>query len=128
MLVKLLLDRVTLNSSTSSISPSADPNRKKPKRGKGGRKPGGQKGHEGKTLEPVENSDKIVPIEIDKRTIPTGVPYQVMGYEARQVIDIKISRLVTEYRAQILEDPEGNQYVAEFPTRRAVPRRSTEIR
>ena len=115
LLVKLLLDRVTLNSSTSSIPPSADPNRKKPERNRGNRKPGGQKGHDGKTLEPVENLDKIVRIEIDKRTIPTGVPYQVTGYEARQVIDIKISRLVAEYRAQILEDPDGNQYVAEFP-------------
>lgn len=115
VLVKLLLDRVTLNSSTSSIPPSADPHRKKKPRAKRPRKPGGQEGHEGKTLEPVENPDNIVPIEIDKRTIPTGVPYQVTGYEARQVIDIKISRLVTEYRAQILEDPDGNQYVAEFP-------------
>ena len=115
LLVKLLLDRVTLNSSTSSIPPSADPNRKKPERSRGNRKPGGQKGHEGKTIEPVENPDKIVSIEIDKRTIPTGVPYQVTGYEARQVIDIKISRLVTEYRAQILEDSDGNQYVADFP-------------
>ena len=116
VLVKLLLDRVTLNSSNSSIPPSADPNRKKhPSRGKRTRKPGGQKGHDGKTLEPAEDPDKIVPIEIDKRTIPTGVPYRVKGYEARQVIDIKISRLVTEYRAQTLEDPGRNQYVAEFP-------------
>ena len=115
LLVKLLLNRVTLNSSTSSIPPSADPNRKKTNRGKGKRKPGAQKGHKGTTLEPVENPDEIVPIEIDKRTIPTGVPYRVTGYEARQVIDIKIRKLVTEYRAQILEDPDGNQYVAEFP-------------
>ena len=115
LLVKLLLDRVTLNSSTSSIPPSADPNRKKTNRGKGKRKPGAQKGHKGTTLEPVENPDEIVAIDIDKRTIPTGVPYRVTGYEARQVIDIKIRRLVTEYRAQILEDSDGNQYVAEFP-------------
>ena len=104
MLVKLLLDRVTLNSSTSSIPTSADPNRKKTKRDKRKRNPGGQKGHEGATLEPLDNPDRIVPIEIDKRTIPTGVAYQVTGYEARQVIDIKNSRLVTEYRAQILAD------------------------
>ena len=115
VLVKLLLDRVTLNSKTSSIPPSLDPNRKKASRSNAKRKPGGQKGHEGKTLELVDDPDEIVPIEIDKRTLPAGVPYRVTGYESRQVIDIKISRRVTEYRAQILEDPDGNRYVAEFP-------------
>ena len=63
--VELLLDRVTLNSSASSIPPSADPSRKKTQRDK--RKPGGQKGHEGTTYEPLENHDRIVPIEIDKQ-------------------------------------------------------------
>ena len=38
-----------------------------------------------------------------------------MGFESRQVIDIEISRIVTEYRAQILEDTEGKRYVASFP-------------
>lgn len=33
----------------------------------------------------------------------------------RQIIDLKISRFVTEYRAKILVDREGNQYIAEFP-------------
>ncbi len=38
-----------------------------------------------------------------------------MGYESRQVFDIDISRVVTEYRAQILEDSKGNRFVAPFP-------------
>jgi transposase len=33
----------------------------------------------------------------------------------RQVIEITISRVVTEYRAEVLEDADGNRYVAEFP-------------
>lgn len=116
LLVSLLLNRITLNSSTSSIPPASDPNRKKSSNnGKGKRKPGGQKGHEGSTLEPVDDPDEIVPIQIDKRTIPTGIQYREVGYESRQVIDIRISRVVTEYRAQILEDSEGNQYTAQFP-------------
>lgn len=116
LLVGLLLNRITLNSSTSSIPPASDPNRKRSSTsGKGKRKPGGQKGHKGCTLEPVDDPDEIVPIQIDKRTIPNGVKYREVGYESRQVIDIKISRVVSEYRAQILEDSEGNQYVAQFP-------------
>ncbi len=38
-----------------------------------------------------------------------------MGFESRQVVNIKISRIVTEYRAQVLEDEQGNCYVAAFP-------------
>ena len=38
-----------------------------------------------------------------------------MGYESRQVFDIEISRVVTEYRAQILEDSKGKRFVATFP-------------
>jgi transposase len=39
----------------------------------------------------------------------------VVGYEARQVFDIKISRVVTEYRAEVVEDAKGNRIVASFP-------------
>ena len=116
LLVSLLLNRVTLNSSTSSIPPAADPNRKKSStEGKGTRKPGGQRGHKGCTLEPVDDPDEFVPIQIDKRTIPKGVTYQEVGYESRQVIDIRISRVIKEYRARILEDSNGYQYTAPFP-------------
>jgi len=31
------------------------------------------------------------------------------------VFDIDISRIVTEYQAEILEDQDGKQYVAQFP-------------
>ena len=116
LLVSLLLNRITLNSKNSSKPPSTDPNRKKTSRkGKSDRKPGGQKGHDGTTLEPVDDPDEVTDIKIDRRSLPKGTQYQEAGYEARQVIDIDIARFVTEYRAQVLEDVQGNRYVASFP-------------
>jgi transposase len=65
---------------------------------------------------PLNESERniVEPIKIDRRTLPAGAFHDV-GYEARQVFDIDISRVVTEYRAQILEDNSGNRYVAPFP-------------
>ena len=116
VLVTLLLNRLTLNSRNSSKPPSTDPNREKlGRQGKSERKPGGQKGHNGTTLEPVEDVDEVAEIKIDRRTLPKGVEYREVGYEARQVIDVDIARFVTEYRAQVLEDDQGNRFVAPFP-------------
>ncbi len=53
-------------------------------------------------------------IKIDRRTLPKG-QYKDVGYEARQVFDVIVSRHVTEYRAQILEDQDRNRFVAPFP-------------
>ena len=116
LLVALLLNRMTLNSKNSSKPPSTDPNRKKfSKKGKSHRKPGGQKGHNGATLEPVDDPDEVSEIRVDRRTLPKGAQYREVGHESRQVIDIDISRFVIEYRAQILEDDQGNRFVASFP-------------
>ncbi len=116
VLVTLLLNRLTLNSNNSSQPPSTDPNRKRSsKKGKSDRKPGGQKGRTGTTLEPVDDPDEVTELRVDRRTLPKGPAYREVGHERRQVIDIDISRYVTEYRAQILEDPQGNRYVAAFP-------------
>jgi transposase len=114
MIISLLAGKLGLNSKNSSKPPSSDPNRKKNPRGKGTNKPGGQPGRTGTNLEPVEAPDTIIPIKIDKRHLPKG-DYHEVGFESRQVIDIEISRIVTEYRAQILEDAEGRRYVASFP-------------
>jgi transposase len=114
LVITLLTNRLNLNSTNSSKPPSTDPNRKKKPRPKTGRKKGGQKGHIGTTLQKADDPDIIEPIEIDRRTLPAG-PLRDVGYEARQVVDIDISRVVTEYRAQILEDIYGNRYVAAFP-------------
>tara|TARA_B110000908_G_C9963433_1_gene317889 strand:+ start:244 stop:396 length:153 start_codon:yes stop_codon:yes gene_type:complete len=38
-----------------------------------------------------------------------------MDEEVRQVVDIEFMRVVTEYRAQILENELGQRFVAPFP-------------
>lgn len=119
-LVTAMEKRLGVNCKNSSKPPSQDVNRerKKKKRKENGekpRKPGGQAGHKGKTLERVENPDVIEKIEIDRRTIPSGRVYHPAGHESRQVVDVKISVHVTEYQAEVLEDEEGNRYVASFP-------------
>ena len=116
VLVTLLLNRISLNSKNSNKPPSTDPNRKKSsKKGESGRKPGGQKGRNGTTLEPVDDPDEVTELKVDRRSLPKGRQYQEVGHEIRQVIDIDISRFVTEYQAQILEDDQGNRFVAAFP-------------
>ena len=116
ILVALLVNRMSLNSKNSGKPPSTDPNRRKSsEKGKSHRKPGGQKGHNGTTLEPVDDPDEVEVLTIDRRTLPKGSQYREVGHESRQVIDIDISRFVTEYRAQILEDDQGNRFVAAFP-------------
>jgi transposase len=118
VVIKLLVAKLGLNSKNSSIPPSKDPNRtrKSSRKVKGiKRKPGGQKGHNGTTLQQVDNPDKIEKLRINRKSLPKG-EYKECGVERRQVIDIKISRQVTEYQAEILEDSKGNKFVAEFPT------------
>ncbi|AOY59045.1 IS66 family transposase [Desulfococcus multivorans] len=114
LLVALLLNRLGLNSSNSSKPPASDPNRKKKEKAPGANKRGGQPGHNGTTLKRVEKPDVIKDIPLDPATLPKG-NYKEAGYDARQVIDIDISQIVTEYRAQILEDANGKRYTAPFP-------------
>ena len=114
LLITLLVGRLNLNSRNSSKPPSSDPNRKKVSKAKGGKKAGGQKGRVGVTLQKVDDPDEIEEIKLDRKRLPAE-RYREVGYESRQVFDIDISRVVTEYRAQILEDSEGNRFVAPFP-------------
>jgi len=114
LVVKLLANRLGLNSRNSSKPPSSDPNRKKTSRKKSDRKPGGQKGHKGTTLRQIEEPDAIEIIKIDRRSLPKG-KYKIAAFEKRQVFDIDISRLVTEYQAEVLEDAQGRRFVATFP-------------
>ena len=72
------------------------------------------KGHVGVTLKKVDDPDEIKIIKLNRRNLPPG-KYKKIGYESRQVFDIEISRMVTEYQAEILEDSNGNQFVAPFP-------------
>jgi transposase len=114
LIITLLANRINLNSTNSSKPPSSDPNRKKQPKRKTGKKSGGQKGHVGSTLKKVDDPDKVELIKIDRSALPPG-KYRQVGFDTRQVFDIDISRVVTEYRAQILEDDNGNRFVASFP-------------
>ena len=117
--IKSMQDRLAKNSRNSSKPPSQDQNRDKrtsdgKKRGRGkGKKPGGQPGHAGATLEQSENPDKVVEISIDQSSLPKG-EYKAVGHESRQVYDVEISVVITEYRAEILEDQDGIQYLLNF--------------
>lgn len=115
LVITLLAAKFKLNSSNSSVPPSDDPNRQRgAKNKKTGRKPGGQHGHIGSRLEKAAEPDDVEVLKIDRKTLPRG-RYKEVGYESRQVINLKISTFITEYRAQILENEEGQQFVAEFP-------------
>lgn len=114
LLLELLLERLGLNSKNSSKPPSTDPDRKKKSRSESQKKPGGQPGHVGSTLNPVPNPDKIETIEVDRSTLPPGT-WTTAGYESRQVFDLDIAVVVTEYRAEILKNSIGEQYTAKFP-------------
>jgi len=115
-LVSVLMCRLNVNSKNSSKPPSEDKNRKRgSKKGKSEKKAGGQNGHVGTKLKKIDNPDKIEQIKLDRRKLLKG-EYRDVGYESRQVFDINITRIVTEYRAQILEDQKGRRFVAEFPT------------
>ncbi len=114
LIISLLTNRLNLNSTNSSKPPSSDPNRKKLPKSKTGKKAGGQKGHVGTTLKKIDDPDKVMVINIDRSKLPPA-RYRQVGFETRQVFDIDISRVVTEYRAQILEDDNGNRFVASFP-------------
>jgi transposase len=114
LLVAVLLNRVTLNSKNSSKPPASDPNRKKGARKKSDKPSGGQTSHVGTTLRTVDNPDEIEIITLDRSILPDG-QYTEDGFERRQVFDIDISRVVTEYQAQRLINEKGQCFTAPFP-------------
>ena len=114
MLVQILANRLSLTSRNSSKPPSTD---RFPKRDKSeglGKKSGGQPGRIGMTLEKINNPDVIKPLMVDRSTLPPG-DYALIGYERRQVFDIDINRVVTEYQAEILQNQQGQRFTAPFP-------------
>lgn len=114
-IIELFAKALGANSRNSSKPPSQDPNRKKSTKAKGTRKPGGQPGHTGTTLEQVANPNEIVPISIDKRTLPKGKNFTQAEPIRRQVFNVQANIVITEYQAEVLVDEEGNRYSAEFP-------------
>lgn len=115
VLVSVLINTITLNSKNSSKPPSSDQNRKKRQRKKSNNKAGGQNGHQGTTLKQVENPDEIIEFQVELETLDNDRVFRYVGVEIRQVIDIEINQVVTEYRAQILQDELGNKIKAKFP-------------
>jgi transposase len=77
--------------------------------------PSRQKSRKGTTLSKVDNPDELIDLLIDRRTLPTGINFRAAGYETRQEIDITISRFVTEYRADVLEDSQGHRFTGTLP-------------
>lgn len=114
-LVTVLLNRLGLNSRNSSKPPASDPNREKRRNTSTGKPPGGQQGHVGNHLELVDDPDHVESLKVDRSTLPTDGTFRCVGHERRQVFDIQISRVVTEYRAEILEDERSRRVVAAFP-------------
>jgi len=115
MIVQLLVNRLGLNSRNSSKPPSTDKNRSREKRsGENKRKAGGQPGSVGTTLRQIDDPDEVEMLEIDRSTLPPG-EYREAGFDRRQVFDIDIRCIVTEYRAQILINTNGERFVVPFP-------------
>lgn len=116
MLVKLMANRLSLNSRNSSQPPSTDRFSKSDKAQKedSGKKSGGQPGRVGTTLEKIDDPDEIKSLTVDRSTLPPG-DYRFAGFDCRQVFDIDIRRFVTEYQAEILENQQGQRFTAPFP-------------
>jgi len=118
MLVQIMANRLSLNSRNSSKPPSQDrfskDKGKKPAKDDTDKKSGGQPGRIGTTLKKIDNPDVTTPLTIDRTTIPPD-DYKFVGYDCRQVFDIDIRRVVTEYQAEILENPQGQRFTAPFP-------------
>jgi len=119
VIIELLLGRLNVNSRNSSVPPSQDPQRSRAGKISGvekdRRKVGGQRGHAGSTIKQVANPDIVENLRVNRQKLPRGHRYKRVKDDIRQVIDIVITRKVTEYRAEVLEDEQGRQYRAEFP-------------
>lgn len=114
MVIIMLTERLGLNSKNSSIPPSDDPNRKKKPSPSGDKPAGGQKGHKGTTLTQTDSPDEVKTLFVEREHLPKD-NYREVGFIKRQIVDIDISKVITEYRAQILENERGKQFIADFP-------------
>jgi transposase len=114
--LSILMNELGLNSKNSSKPPSSDPNRVRRKTTSGTkRKPGGQNGHTGSHLKLIESPDVIIEeLVVDRSLLPAG-NWEADGFERRQVVDIEVNFIVTEYRAEILKNNKGVTFIADFP-------------
>ncbi len=61
-------------------------------------------------LQKVADPENIEEIPIDLIKLPKG-DYKTVDFESRQDIEIEISRVITEYRAQVIEDQNGESNI-----------------
>lgn len=115
--------RLSKNSNNSHKPPSSDGYQKpdpKSLREKTGKKPGGQSGHNGETLEQVENPDHVVIHQVHACTnCGCGLAAQLThDHEKRQEVEIPpIEPEVTEHQAEIKVCPQcGHINKADFPS------------
>ncbi|WP_129725022.1 IS66 family transposase [Xylanivirga thermophila] len=117
--ITILEAQINKNSGNSSKPPSSDGLKKKPKnnRKKSGKSTGGQPGHEGKTLEKVNNPDKIVDIKPKQCECGHSLIDVEGTVQTRQVFDIPVIKIdVTEYKTHTLECPGcGKIHKTQFP-------------
>ena len=110
------LKRKTANSSNSSVPPSSDDSRKRGSKGKKTEKPvGGQPGHSPAFLKPVDNPDKIISLSFSTSDLPPGVSAVDRKTVSRQVIDVEMRHVVTQYDQEVLMGSDGKRYCVAFP-------------
>lgn len=66
------------------------------------------------SLAPVDEPEEVKVLYVTLTALPKG-HYREAELVLRQVLDIEITRVVTEYQAQILVDEQGKRFVADFP-------------
>jgi len=111
--------QIAKDSHNSSKPPSSDMHREpKNLREKSSRPNGGQPGHQGHTLQRVENPDIVKIHRLDGccrcgRQMSRG---KLTGYKQRQVFDLPPAHLeVTEHRVEVRRCRCGKQHTAQFP-------------
>ena len=112
-------NKISKNSTNSSIPPSKDPNPKKNQslRKKTGNKSGGQVGHKGSTLKKVEKPDKVIPhlligkckCGINLSSLPSAL------HSSRQVFEVEIINVVTEHQVFESECSCGIKHCSSYP-------------
>jgi len=117
--VSELEGQLAKNSNNSSKPPSSDGmNKPRPKslRKKSRRRRGGQPGHEGRTLQMSDSPDVIEVIRNDAcDNCKQSFSEEASVYERRQVFDIVIKMVITEFRALINACQCGAKTVSDFP-------------
>lgn len=109
------------NSTNSSKPPSSDSYKKKKKvtnsRKKTKNKSGGQEGHEGTTLNKVENPDKVIHIPLAKEICECGQNLLELDIRTitRQVFEFLVDKFVTEYAAHKVICKCGKIHSSKFP-------------